>query len=86
MQKQKSTLVIHPSDPSTDCLKVIYENRDWTVIRDFDESPEYIAGQIGKYDRIVLLGHGTAEGLMPCSMRRKWRRIWSFSVELSPST
>lgn len=68
MQKQKSTLVIHPSDPSTDCLKAIYENRDWTVIRDFDASPEYIAGQIGKHDRVVLLGHGTSEGLMAGSM------------------
>ncbi len=58
------TLVIHPKDPSTDCLGVIYHGRDWTVIRDFATPLDEIDEQIRRHDRIIMLGHGCQEGLL----------------------
>ncbi len=42
----KTTLVIHPKDPTTDCLSVIYEGRNWTVIRDSDTPRDIVEEQI----------------------------------------
>lgn len=64
----KKTLVIHPQDPSTDCLGAIYEGRGWTVIRDLDTPNEEVVRQIQAHDRIILLGHGTPNGLLAGSM------------------
>lgn len=59
------TLVIHPKDKTTDCLSVIYEGRkDWTVVRDPSTSREEIEDLIREHDRIVMLGHGTPDGLL----------------------
>ena len=56
------TLVIHPEDKSTDCLSVIYEDKDWTVIKN-NASKSELKRQIKAHDRIVMLGHGSNEGL-----------------------
>ncbi len=58
-----TTLVIHPKDSSTDFLKEIYKGRDWNVITeymDFEELSKVIAFS----DRVIMLGHGTANGLL----------------------
>lgn len=60
------TLVIHPADPTTDCLKVIYEGKDWTVINDIFASRKEVETAIEDHDRIIMLGHGTPYGLL-CS-------------------
>jgi len=57
------TLVIHPSDRSTDFLKVIYMDKDWTVINDVRVSKRQLKMQIMAHDRIVMLGHGSPDGL-----------------------
>jgi hypothetical protein len=57
------TLVIHATDYSTRFLKLIYENRGWTVIND-NVSKSELKKQIKKHDRIVMLGHGTGYGLL----------------------
>ncbi len=57
------TLVIHPTDPTTAFLSVIYEGKGWEVIT--SPSPgNYIIDQIKKHDRIIMLGHGTSAGLI----------------------
>jgi hypothetical protein len=61
------TLIIHPSDETTDFLCVIYEeyldNLDYTIIRDYPSGA--ISNDIlEKYDRIIMLGHGCPEGLL----------------------
>jgi len=57
------TLVIHPFDVTTGFLTVIYErHKDWTVI-DTNVSARYLAIQIEKHNRIVMLGHGDVNGL-----------------------
>lgn len=59
------TLVIHPTDSSTDFLKLIYKDKnDWTIINDCLISKEELIKLINKHDRIIMLGHGTAYGLI----------------------
>ena len=65
MQPQNKILVIHPDDRSTDCLKLIYKDRtDMDVINDFRRISEIDLFEIiSKYDKIIMLGHGTPNGL-----------------------
>lgn len=57
------TLVIHPFDVTTGFLSVIYENkRDWTVI-DTNPSKKFLKEQIKNHNRIIMLGHGSEDGL-----------------------
>lgn len=57
------TLVIHPTDQTTDFLSVIYDDKDWTTITT-NVSKGYLKSQIKSHDRIVMLGHGTDSGLI----------------------
>lgn len=57
------TLVIHPTDVTTDFLSTIYEGRGWTVLRDIT-SKSQLKESIKEHDRIVMLGHGSEYGLM----------------------
>ena len=57
------TLVIHPEDTSTDFLSVIYAGKNWTLISDIHVSKKELKAQIKAHDRIVMLGHGTEEGM-----------------------
>lgn len=57
------TLVIHPADKTTDFLSEIYSGEDWTVIR-HDLSSKMLKSLIKEHDRIIMLGHGTPQGLI----------------------
>ncbi len=57
------TLVIHPYDPTTCFLEGIYENKKWSVIR-VDIPEEILCELIKAHDRIIMLGHGTPDGLI----------------------
>lgn len=56
------TLVIHPKDPTTDFLSDIYSDKDWTIITS-PKSKSELKRTIKEHDRIVMLGHGTENGL-----------------------
>jgi hypothetical protein len=62
--KTLKTLVIHPKDKSTDFLSIIYSDKDWTVISDIHPKKRLLKEAIKSHDRIVMLGHGSQEGLM----------------------
>lgn len=79
----KKTLVIHPADPTTDCLKVIYEGRGWDVINDIYTSDEEVREAIESHDRIIMLGHGTPFGLL-CSDGKN--RFAGYIINASHST
>lgn len=69
----KRTLVIHPNDPTTDCLSVIYEGKeDWEVIRNPNTSREEVEKAIRRADRVIMLGHGTPEGLLAGGARGRF--------------
>jgi len=55
------TLVIHPKDTTTDFLSVIYADMDCTVTK--MESKWDLKEQIKNHDRIIMLGHGSENGL-----------------------
>lgn len=57
------TLVIHPSDPTTDFLSEIYKDKEWTIIRD-KISARQLYLHIKNHDNIIMLGHGTPFGLI----------------------
>lgn len=59
------TLVIHPDDRSTDFLKKIYKDKDWTVITDLHilNTKRELEGYIKMHDRIIMMGHGYPGGL-----------------------
>lgn len=59
-----STLVIHPTDASTDSLKVIYKDKGYDVINNASISKEELRKQIKSHDRIIMLGHGCGMGLL----------------------
>jgi hypothetical protein len=56
------TLVIHPSDPSTDFLSKIYEGKNWTIINS-SIGKRLIRKAIEEHDRIIMMGHGCEKGL-----------------------
>ena len=59
------TLVVHPSDCSTDFLKLIYKDKPgWTIINDCLINKEELKNQIKNHDRILMMGHGTGYGLL----------------------
>ena len=56
------TLVIHPTDSTTDFLSEIYSDKVWTVITT-NPSKKYLIEQIKEHERIVFLGHGSEKGM-----------------------
>ena len=58
------TLIIHPDDPSTDCLSKIYAPlTNKTVIRG-GISKSVLPKLIEFHDRVLMLGHGSPYGLL----------------------
>lgn len=57
------TLVIHPKDPTTDFLSIIYSGTDYTIVNDITVSRSKLCDLIKAHDRIIMLGHGTGHGL-----------------------
>ena len=57
------TLVIHPKDKTTDFLKSIYHGRGFTVITG-GCTKEDVAKAIDEHDHIIMMGHGTPQGLL----------------------
>lgn len=57
------TLVIHPSDKTTDFLKEIYSNIECTVVNE-NISHSKLNFLIATHYRIIMLGHGVPSGLL----------------------
>lgn len=56
------TLIIHPTDRSTDFLSPIYSNiPDATIL--VSGTKEQVNEEIAKHDRIMMMGHGSPWGL-----------------------
>ena len=57
-----NTLVIHP-DSTTNYFKLIYEDKDYDVIDNYDISNLDLLKAIEKHDKIIIIGHGNGLGL-----------------------
>jgi hypothetical protein len=65
-------LVIHPYDPSTQFLRVLYENSlaEYVIMNESNSNSEIRnALNSGEYNRIMMLGHGTEWGLLSPNCR-----------------
>lgn len=62
------TLIIHPEDTTTNFLKLIYKNKNWTVINDPYIDRRDLIEYIQNHDRIIMLGHGSPKGLFGAFM------------------
>jgi hypothetical protein len=63
MEKQERVLVIHPDDRSTDFLKPIYSDITGATVITGGISKEEVREMIKQHDRIIMLGHGSPNGL-----------------------
>lgn len=59
-----NVLVIHPDDRSTDMLKAVYAGKGYDVINDSRIKAEDLRKAIEEHDTIIMLGHGTHDGLV----------------------
>lgn len=62
MNMNEKILVIHPVDPTTEFLSIIYRNLNAMVIRQ-PISKSRLKVLIKDADRVIMLGHGTANGM-----------------------
>lgn len=60
----KRKLVIHPKDRTTDFLKVIYAGRDDMTVINGGVTKETVKKAIDAHDHIIMMGHGTPQGLL----------------------
>ena len=63
MEKQERVLVIHPDDRSTDFLKPIYAGITNATVVTGGYSKAEVKELIEQYDRVIMLGHGSPNGL-----------------------
>lgn len=61
------TLVIHPHDESTHFLKPIYENIPHKTVITGGYNTDEVEDLISIHDRIIMLGHGSPNGLFSVS-------------------
>lgn len=58
------TLVIHPDDRSTDFLRAVYAGLEGLTVITGGISVEEVHQKIIEHDRVIMLGHGTPNGLL----------------------
>ena len=61
------TLIIHPQDSSTDFLKPIYAQLSDVTVITKNTSREQVHKLISSHDQIIMLGHGSPNGLFNVS-------------------
>lgn len=59
----KTTTIIHPADPSTEFLRALYPEGEVSRITE-KESGKRLRHILGHAESLLLLGHGTEEGLL----------------------
>lgn len=62
-------LVIHPEDETTDCLSVVYEELDCTLVRSGSQpiNNKELVVLLESHDIVIMLGHGLGSGLIDTS-------------------
>lgn len=68
------TLIIHPKDPSTSFLSIVYENIPDKTIITGDVSKRQLADLIDRHERVMMMGHGSPDGLFSVG---QFRNIWN---------
>lgn len=72
------TIFIHPTDPSTEFLKHFYQNIPDKVVINGGYSKDELREVIKDFDRVVMCGHGTPNGLMSVG---RFRDSWGYIID-----
>lgn len=65
-----NTLVIHPDDRSTDFLRPIYKDIKNVTLVTGECSQEKVIEYIKQHDKVLMMGHGSPEGLFGYNFKR----------------
>jgi len=65
--KEMKTLIIHPTDASTDFLRPIYKNVTNSTLITGDITKAELLELAHHHDRIMMMGHGSPQGLFAVS-------------------
>jgi hypothetical protein len=79
------TLVIHPKDKTTDFLKPIYHGKGYTVVTG-GCTKEDVTELIDQHDHIIMLGHGTPQGLLAMNQFNGKPKPFVPKATVKPST
>lgn len=72
------TLIIHPKDKTTDFLSVFYQNIPDKVVISGGISKDEVRELIKDFDRVIMCGHGTPNGLMSVG---QFKSSWGFIID-----
>jgi hypothetical protein len=62
------TLIIHPKDPSTTFLEIVYKNIPDKTVVEGGVSPKQLRKMMEDHDRVMMMGHGGPSGLFSVRM------------------
>lgn len=63
MEKEKSCLIIHPKDRSTQFLDIVYKDIPNKTVISGGKSKDEVKKLIEEHDRVIMCGHGSPHGL-----------------------
>jgi len=66
------TLVIHPDDRSTDFLRPIYKYVENLTLLTGEATHKKVIEHINNNDRVIMLGHGSSQGLFGTNFNRNY--------------
>jgi hypothetical protein len=80
----KKTLVIHPVDPSTTFLDIVYKNipkEELTLIQ--SGTKQEVRELIESHDRVMMMGHGSPQGLFAVGQFRDVNTFSGYVIDQS---
>lgn len=75
------TLIIHPSDPSTSFLDVVYESIPNKTVITGGITKDEVRKLIEEHDRVMMMGHGSPGGLFAVGQFRDHRSYCSYIID-----
>ena len=75
------TLIIHPSDPSTSFLDVVYESIPNKTVITGGITKDEVRKLIEEHDRVMMMGHGSPGGLFAVGQFRDYRSYCSYIID-----
>jgi hypothetical protein len=75
------TLIIHPFDPSTSFLEIVYESIENKTVIIGGVSKDDIRKQIKEHDRVMMMGHGSPSGLFSVGQFFENRNYCSYIID-----
>lgn len=75
------TLIIHPADPSTSFLDVVYESIPNKTVITGGITKDEVRKLIEEHDRVMMMGHGSPGGLFAVGQFRDHRSYCSYIID-----